>query len=65
MPSIRGGHDDVCFHACFHAGLDDSEVGLALGVRLLLTAHLFVGVDVFFVGEDVRFGVFAGDWLIA
>ncbi len=61
----QGGHDDVGLYACFQAGFNDCEVGLSLGVWLFLVAHLLVGVDVFFVGEDVSFGVFAGDGLIA
>lgn len=60
----QGRHDDVSLYAHFQTGLNNREIGLSLSVWLFLIALLFVGVDVFFVGEDVVLGVFAGDWLI-
>lgn len=61
----QGRHDDVSLYAHFQAGLDYREVRLSLSIWLFLIAHLLVGVDVFFVREDVLLDVFAGDWLIA
>lgn len=61
----QGRHDDVSLNAYFQASPNYREVSLSLTVWLFLVAHLFVGIDVFIVGEDAVFGVFAGDWLIA
>ena len=61
----QGRHDDVSLHADSQASLNYREVSLSLEIRLFLVAHLLVRIDVFFVGEDVIFNIFARDGLIA
>lgn len=58
-------HDDVCGYAEGRAGLAHGEVRRALVVCFARFAVLFVGVDVFGVGEDVRVRVVVGVWSVA
>lgn len=60
----QGRHNDVSLHASFQASLDYCEVSLSLAVWLFLVTHLLIRVNVFFVGEDVVFRIFARDGLI-